>query len=78
VRDACAEETSRHGRVAWSEKWAVHFGQNKTRHGLHFENEKTHLALLREAGFDRVEIRKDAGLGSNALMVTMKAGSPIT
>jgi hypothetical protein len=64
--------------VAWSEKWAVHFGQNKTRHGLHFENEKTHLALLREAGFDRVEIRKDAGLGSNALMVTMKAGSPIT
>jgi len=72
VRDACAEETSRHNRVAWSEKWAVRFGQNKTRHGLHFENEKTHLALLREAGFEQIEIRKDAGLGSNALVIATR------
>jgi hypothetical protein len=64
--------------VAWAEKWAVRLGQNKSRHGLHFENEGTHLALLREAGFEHVEIRKDAGLGSNALMVAMKARSPIT
>jgi SAM-dependent methyltransferase len=78
VRDACAEETSRHGVVAWSEKWAVRLGQNKTAHGLHFEDEKTHLALLRGAGFDQIEIRQDAGLGSNALLVAMKAGSPIT
>ena len=73
-----AEETSQHGRVVWSEKWAVRFGQNKTRHGLHFENEATHLALLREAGFDQIDIRQDAGLGSNALMVAMKAGGSIT
>jgi predicted exporter/SAM-dependent methyltransferase len=72
VRDACAEETSRHGIVAWSEKWAMRFGQNKTRHGLHFEDEKTHLALLREAGFTSVEVEKDAGLGSNALMIAIK------
>lgn len=72
VRDACAEETPRHRRVAWSEKWAVRFGQNKTRHGLHFENEKTHLALLHEAGFSKVEIRTNSGLGSNVLLVAMK------
>jgi SAM-dependent methyltransferase len=72
VRDACAEETSRHGRVAWSEKWAVRFGQNKSRHGLHFENEATHLALLREEGFVQIAIRKDAGLGSNALVTAAK------
>jgi SAM-dependent methyltransferase len=72
VRDACAEETSRHGVVAWAEKWAVRLGQNQTRYGLHFENEETHLVLLREAGFDRIEIRKDAGLGSNALLMACK------
>jgi hypothetical protein len=62
--------------VAWLEKWAVRFGQNKTRYGLHFENKETHLALLREAGFDQIEIRPEAGLGSNRLMVVMKAGCP--
>ena len=60
------------GRVAWSEKWAVRLGQNKTRHGLHFESEATHLALLREAGFDRIETRPDAGLGSNVLLLAIK------
>ena len=73
VRDACSEETSRHSRVAWSEKWAVRFGQNKTCHGLHFENEETHLALLREAGIDRIKIRPNAGLGSNVLMLANKS-----
>ena len=73
VRDACAEGTSRHGVVAWAEKWAVRFGQNKTRHGLHFSDEKTHLALLREAGFAEVEIRNEAGLGSNMLLIARKA-----
>jgi SAM-dependent methyltransferase len=72
VRDAMAKADSGHRAVAWSEKWAVRFGQNKSQHGLHFENEETHLALLREAGFDRIEVRKDAGLGSNALMTATK------
>ena len=72
VRDACAEGTSRHGRVAWAEKWAVRFGQNKTRHGLHFESKETHLVLLREAGFEQIDVRQDAGLGSNALMRATK------
>ena len=72
VRDACAEATSRHGRVAWSEKWAVRFGQNKTRHGLHFEDEATHLALLDEAGFEQIKVRSNVGLGSNALITATK------
>jgi len=72
IRDAMAQEDSAHRAVARSEKWAVWFGQNRTRHGLHFANEKTHLALLREAGFLKVEIRTEAGLGSNKLLVALK------
>jgi predicted exporter/SAM-dependent methyltransferase len=72
VRDACAAQTSGHGRVAWAEKWAVRLGQNRSRHGLHFETEATHLALLREAGFCQLELRKNAGLGSNALVIATK------
>jgi predicted exporter/SAM-dependent methyltransferase len=72
IRDAMAGEDAGHRAVARWEKWAVRLGQNRTRHGLHFEDEKKHLALLREAGFDSIEIRKPAGLGSNALMVAAK------
>ena len=69
VRDAMAQENSGHRAVARSEKWAVRLGQNRTRHGLHFEDEKTHLALLGEAGFVKVEIRTESGLGSNRLLM---------
>jgi len=72
LRDAMAGEDAGHRAVARCEKWAVRLGQNRTRHGLHFEDEETHLALLRAAGFDSIEIRKPAGLGSNALMVAAK------
>jgi hypothetical protein len=60
--------------VAVSEKWGVRLGQNRTRHGLHFEDEKAHLALLREAGFAKIEIRTESGLGSNQLLLASKAG----
>jgi predicted exporter/SAM-dependent methyltransferase len=72
LRDAMAGEDAGHRAVARCEKWAVRLGQNRTRHGLHFADEETHLALLRAAGFDSIEIRKPAGLGSNALMVAAK------
>ncbi len=60
--------------VAWRSRknGAVRFRQNKSRHGLHFESETTHLALLREAGFERIEVREAGGLGSNALMTATK------
>lgn len=76
LRDAMAAEDSAHRIVAWAEKWAVRLGQNRTRHGLHFEDEKTHRALLREAGFPVVEVRRDAGRGSNALLVALKDPAP--
>lgn len=72
VRDAMAQENSGHRAVARAEKWAVRLGQNRTRHGLHFEDEKTHLALLREAGFDQIDFWQDSGLGSNALLIASK------
>jgi len=74
LRDALAADGSGHRAVARLERWAVRLGQNRTRHGLHFEDEATHLALLREAGFAPVEIKRGSGLGSNALMLARKAG----
>jgi hypothetical protein len=59
--------------VVRAEKWAVRPGRNRTWHGLHFEDEKTHLALLREAGFVTVEFRSYSGLGSNVLLLAIKA-----
>jgi predicted exporter/SAM-dependent methyltransferase len=78
IRDAMANENSSHRAVARAEKWAVRLGQNKTRHGLHFEDEKNHFALLRETGFTKIEIRNGAGLGSNLLLIAKKAGNAIT
>ena len=72
IRDAMASENSSHRTVARAEKWAVRLGQNKTRHGLHFEDEQAHLTLLRAAGFAQINTRKNAGPGSNALMVVSK------
>ena len=77
IRDAMANKNSSHRAVARSEKWAVRFGQNKTRHGLHFENEKNHLALLRETGFLKIEVRNGAGLGSNSLLIARKTEDAI-
>jgi predicted exporter/SAM-dependent methyltransferase len=78
IRDAMASENSSHGVVARAEKWAVRLGQNRTRHGLHFEDEKTHLALLRKAGFAKVEVKNKSGLGSNLLLIARKVGDAIT
>jgi hypothetical protein len=50
----------------------VRLGQNRTRHGLDFENEKTHLALFREAGFADVKVQSGAGFGPNVLLIVVK------
>jgi SAM-dependent methyltransferase len=72
VRDAGRDETAGHRAVVRAERWAVRLGQNKTAHGLHFESVEEHLALLRGAGFTRIETRKDAGLGSNVMLIAWK------
>jgi uncharacterized protein len=68
IRDAAAD-AARQGVVAWAEQWAVRLGQNRTAHGLHFETLEGHRALLCEAGFGDVEVRADAGFGSNRLWI---------
>jgi SAM-dependent methyltransferase len=73
LRDAMAEETSAHRAVTRWEKIAVRLGQNRTRHGLHFADEATHLALLRAAGFTNIEVRRETGRGSNRLLLATKA-----
>ena len=40
-------------------------------------DEKPHLALVRGAGFVKVEIRTDTKFGSNSLIVAVKTGFPI-
>jgi len=75
IRDAMAKDNSGHQAVVRSEKWAVRLGQNRTRHGLHFEDENTHLALLHKVGFDEIDVCRDAGLGSNILIRATKRSS---
>jgi predicted exporter/trans-aconitate methyltransferase len=77
LRDAMARDDFGHYVVARSEAWAVHLGQNRTRHGLHFEDEATHRALLQDAGFVDIAVRNCSGLGSNVLLVASKAGAVI-
>ena len=72
IRDALAREDAAHRAVVRSETWGVRLGQNRTHHGLHFADEKTHLALLRAAGFVNVKVQDEAGRGSNALLIAAK------
>jgi SAM-dependent methyltransferase len=69
LRDAARVPTRGHRLVEQAEKWAVWTGANQTRHGLHFEDEATHLTLLRAAGFARVEVKAESGVGSNTLII---------
>jgi len=72
VRDAGEADNRAHRRVAWAERWAVRFGQNKTAHGLHFETRTGYVELLEQAGFRVVGTRYDAGRGSNFLLIAHK------
>ena len=72
VRDAFHEESRGHRLVAWSEKWAVRLGQNRTAHGLRFESLAVHQALVAEAGFAEIDMVAQSGLGSNQLLVAKK------
>ena len=76
VRDAFLEDSPGHRLTAWSEKWGVRLGQNKTAHGLHFESLAQHRALLAEIGFVQAKMLEDAGLGSNRLLIARKPPRP--
>jgi SAM-dependent methyltransferase len=78
IRDAMAREDAAFRAVAYSEKLGVLLRQNRTRHGLHFDDQASHLVWLREAGFTEFEVRDNSGVGSNVLMVARKAREFIT
>ena len=78
IRDAMAKGDAAFRAVAFSERLGVLLGQNRTRHGLHFHDQATHLALLREAGFAEIEVGKTCAAGSNVLLIARKAGESIT
>jgi SAM-dependent methyltransferase len=72
VRDAFAADSPGHRLTAWSEKWAVRLGQNQTAYGLHFESLEGLRQILEQTGLTGVEVRFDAGLGSNQLLLARK------
>ncbi len=72
LRDACSDDTLSHRVTACLERWGVRLGQNLTAHGLHFESEEGHLALLDDAGFTGVETHGNSGRGSNLLFIARK------
>ena len=72
IRDALAGKNTGHRMVARMERWAVWLGQNRTRHGLHFETEQAHWVLLREAGFTKIGVAGNSGHGSNVRLVAEK------
>jgi uncharacterized protein len=77
VRDACSNGSA-HRAVAWSERFAVWTGHNKTACGLHFEDTACYVSLLSAAGFVQVHPAPEAGLGSNIMLVATKPGPAIT
>jgi 1-acyl-sn-glycerol-3-phosphate acyltransferase len=69
LREAARDETSKHGHVEKWERFALFSGQTKRGEGLHFQTLDELLAALKQAGFVRWEIKREAGRGSNVLLV---------
>jgi 1-acyl-sn-glycerol-3-phosphate acyltransferase len=69
LRDGAKAEDQAHQSIHRWEIFATKFGLNQTREGLHFQTLAELLAALRNAGFGPAEIIKEAGRGSNVLLV---------
>lgn len=79
IRDGCTDDARTHRPVVWSERLAVWTGRNKTAHGLHFETKAGYVDLVEKAGFTRVCLRPEGGLGSNVLLTALlPASMPVT
>jgi len=74
LRDAAAEDSPKHRKVEFWERFALFSGQTLRGEGLHFQSREQIMAALKTAGFTRVEVKPDSGLGSNILVIAQVAG----
>ena len=69
LRDAARADSLAHQHVALWERIATRIGHNQTCEGLHFRTLDELNASLKQAGFNQIEINRDAGKHSNVLLV---------
>jgi len=69
LRDGAKAEDAAHQHVHRWEVFATKVGLNHTREGLHFQTLTELQAALKRAGFAQCELIKEAGRGSNVLLV---------
>ena len=69
LRDGARAESEGHRHVHFWERIATRFGLNKTVEGLHFLTLPELEAAVKTAGFARWEIKREAGRGSNLLLI---------
>ena len=69
LRDGARAESESHRHVHVWERIATRFGLNKTVEGLHFLTLPELEAALKQAGFARWDIKREAGRGSNLLLI---------
>ncbi|HEY5041662.1 MAG TPA: 1-acyl-sn-glycerol-3-phosphate acyltransferase [Verrucomicrobiae bacterium] len=69
LRDAAKAESGAHQHVHRWEKFATTFGLNQTREGLHFRTLNELVDALKHAGFTDWQVIRNAGRGSNVMLV---------
>ena len=69
LRDGARAESEGHRRIHRWEKFATHFGMNRTVEGLHFLTLAEIETALKTAGFTSWEIKPGAGRDSNVLLI---------
>jgi 1-acyl-sn-glycerol-3-phosphate acyltransferase len=73
LRDGAKADDGAHQRVHRWEVFATKLGLNRTREGLHFQTLAELETALKLAGFNGLEIIREAGRGSNVLLVASVA-----
>ncbi|MBK7997955.1 MAG: MMPL family transporter [Verrucomicrobia bacterium] len=76
LRDAARAESDGHRQIDFWERIATRTGHNKTVEGLHFLTLEELEGMLKAAGFARWEIKREAGRGSNLLLLASVSELP--
>lgn len=72
LREAAAEDSRGHQQVETWERFALFSGQTLRGEGLHFQTLDQLTSALKQAGFARWEINREAGRGSNVLLAAWR------